>query len=169
MSNAYLYKAPSGIPGDITRTDETNVEPVKFAETYVPAVFGFPVIMVAGEPRKWASGSVAVDFQGVLAREVPAIPASSASDLVANAAPWFEQVLGMVVRGYMNVKCSVGTPARGGVVYVQSTANGGINPGEFRADGTDSGNAVALTAAQASWASDGLDSVDKTAEIRIAR
>lgn len=165
---AYLNKAPAGFVGDITRTDETNVEGVIFAEAYVPATFGFPVIMVSGAPRKWASGSVAVDFQGVLAREVPGIAASSASDALTNAAPWFEQVLGLVVRGYMNVKCAVGTPARGGVVYVQSVANGGIDPGAFRADGTDGGNAVALTAAQASWASDGMDA-DKTAEIRIAR
>lgn len=165
---SYLLKAPSGIPGDITRTDETNVEPAKFAEAYVPPTFGFPVIFVSGAPRKFASGSVAADFQGVLVREVPGIAASSASDALANAAPWFEQVLGVAVRGYVNVKCSVGTPARGGVVYVQSVANGGINPGEFRADGTDSGNAVALSSTQAEWASDGVDT-DLNAELRIAR
>lgn len=168
-SPAYLTQAPVGIPGDITRTDETNVEPAKFAEAYCPAVFGFPVVSVSGEMRKWPSGAVAVDFQGVLVREVPAIGGTAASDTsFAGGVPWFEQVLGVAVRGYVAVKCSVGTPARNGVVYVQSVANGGINPGEFRADGTDSGNAVALTAAQAVWASDGLDS-DKNAELRIAR
>lgn len=168
-SPAYLKQAPAGVPGDISRTDETNVEPVKFAEAYCPAVFGFPLITVSGETRKWASGSVAVDFQGILVREVPGIAGTAASDESYDATvPWWKQILGNAVRGYVIVKCSVGTPARNGVVYVQSVANGGINPGEFRADGTDSGNAVALTATQAVWATNGKDA-DGNAELRIAR
>lgn len=166
---AYLRSAPVGIPGDITRVDETAVEPLKFLEAACPAVFGFPYVFIAGAPTKWSGSSVAVDFAGVLVREVPAIAGSSASDdTFAGTQPWFKQVLGGVSRGYIAVKCAAGTPARNGVVYVQVTANGGVAVGEFRADGTDSGNAVALTNTQASWASDGKDA-DLNAELRIAR
>jgi hypothetical protein len=165
---AYLKSAPAGIPGDVTRVDETNVEPVKFVEADCPAVFGFPVVFTAGVAKKWSGSSVAADFQGVLVREVPAIGGTVASDATFGGVPYFEQVLGMAVRGYVAVKCAAGTPARGGVVYVQITASGGVAVGEFRADGTDGGNAVALTATQAEWASNGKDA-DGNAELRIAR
>lgn len=169
MAPAYLKQAPTGVPGDITRVDETNVEPLKFLEANCPAVFGFPYVLTAGVPTKWGASSVAADFAGVLAREVPGIAGSVASDATfAGTVPYFQQVLGGVVRGYLSVKCAAGTPTRGGVVYIQVTANGGVAVGEFRADGTDSGNAVALTVTQASWATDGLDA-DLNAELRVAR
>lgn len=164
---AYLKQAPAGNPGDITRVDESSVEPLKFAEAYVPGAFGFPYYYVAGAPRKWTTGLAATDFQGILVREVPSISGSVTAGFTDNT-PNFEQVLGGLVRGYIIVKVAAGTPVRNGVVYVQITANGGVNPGEFRADGTDSGNAVALTNAQASWASDGKDA-DGNAEVRVAR
>lgn len=173
MAPAYLYQAPTGVPGDVTRTDVSNVEPVKFASAACPAVFGFPVVLTAGAPTKWGGGSVAADFQGILVREVPAIAGSSASDSeFTGTQPWFEQVLGMLVRGYCAVKCASGTPARGGLVYVQVTASGGVAVGEFRAD-SDGGNSVVLSTTQAEWASDGVgpDGEGNTniAEIRVAR
>lgn len=164
---AYLKQAPAGTIGDVTRVDESNIEPLKFAEAYVPGAFGFPYYFSGGAPRKWTTGLAATDFQGILVREVPSISGSVTSGFTDNI-PNFDQVLGGLVRGYMLVHVAAGTPARNGVVYVQITANGGVNPGEFRADGTDSGNAVALTNAQASWASDGVDA-DGVAEIRVAR
>lgn len=170
---AYLYQAPIGFAGDVTRVDETNIEPVKFTEANCPAVYGFPYVYESGVPKKWAGSNVAADFAGILSREVPTIAASSASDALLNAVPNYQQVMGGVPRGYMAVKCAAGTPARGGVVYIQITANGGVAVGEFRADGTDGGNAVALTLTQASWAADGKgpDGNGNTniAEIRVAR
>jgi hypothetical protein len=166
---AYLYQAPTGIPGAVTRVDESNVDPAKFASADCPAVFGFPVVFTAGVPKKWSGSSVAADFQGVLVREVPAIAGTSASDASFDGtAPWYEQVMGVCVRGYVNVKCVVGSPARGGVVYIQITASGGVSVGDFRADGTDGGNAVALSTTQATWACDGVDAANN-AELRIAR
>jgi len=165
---AYLYQAPTGIPGDITRVDESSVEPLKFTEANCPAVFGFPYVFDAGVPKKFGASNVAADFAGVLVREVPGIAGTAASDeSFAGTVPWYKQVLGGCVRGYVSVKCASGTPARGGVVYIQVTASGGVAVGEFRAD-SDGGNSVALSSTQATWASDGLDA-DKNAELRIAR
>lgn len=166
---AYLYQAPAGVPGDITRPDETSVEPAMLiaVSTVYAQAFGIPVKYATGGISQFASGDIATAFAGVLIREAPSISGNALQGL-DDAVPNPAQAQGFVVRGYVNVKCVVGTPARGGVVYVQSVANGGVAVGAFRADGTDSGNAVALTLAQASWASDGKDS-DNNAEIRVAR
>lgn len=168
---AYLKQAPTGVPGDITRTDETNVEPAMLvAATGVFAQkFGIPMKYVSGGIQQFNGGAeTAPDFAGVLVREVPGISGSSASDAVFNpTVPYSEQLQGLAVRGYVSVQCVRGTPARGGVVYVQIIANGGVAVGEFCAS-SDGGNAVALTATQAEWATDGKDS-DNNAELRIAR
>lgn len=163
---AYLYNAPNGVPGDITRSDESNVEPAMMVTPF-PTVFGVGVIYGTGGV-KLPSGDAATAFAGVLVREVPGIANSSASDVIADAAPYQKQVQGLMVRGYVAVSCAAGTPVRGGVVYWQVTDHSGVLAGSFRADGTDSGNAVALTAAQAEWATDGVDA-DLNAELRVAR
>lgn len=167
---SYLFQAPNGVPGDITRTDESNVEPAMLVANsgVFPAAYGIPMKYVAGGIQQFSGSETAPVFAGVLIREVPAIASSIAADASFGGAPLPQVPVGLCVRGYVSVVCAVGTPARGGVVYVQVTANAGIAVGAFRADGTDSGNAVALTAAQAEWASDGVDAF-LNAELRIAR
>ena len=167
--SAYLYQAPNGVPGDITRVDESNVEPAMLiAQTDVFAqAFGIPMKYVTGGIAQFTGSEAATAFAGVLVREVPGISGSLDQGLTDNV-PYAKVPQGLCVRGYVSVVCAVGTPARGGVVYIQVTANGGIAVGAFRADGTDSGNAVALTATQAEWATDGVDA-DKNAELRIYR
>lgn len=169
MSPAYLFQAPTGVPGDITRTDESNVEPamqVVQGSTY-PKV-GMGVKYTPGGIQL-PSGDAATAFAGVLVREVPGISNSSADDAsLAPQTPLVTIPAGLLVRGYITVICAAGTPARGGTVYWQVTDNGAIKAGSFRADGTDSGNAVALTATQAEWATDGVDA-DLNAELRVAR
>lgn len=169
MAPSYLFSAPAGVPGDVTRTDETNVEPAMLiaVSSVFAQAFGIPVKYATGGISQFASGDAATVFAGVLIREAPSI-SGNANQGLTDAIPNPDVPQGFAVRGYVSVKCVVGTPARGGVVYVQSVANGGVAVGAFRADGVDSGNAVALTAAQASWASDGVDA-DKNAELRIAR
>lgn len=171
MVPAYLYQAPTGVPGDITRTDETNVEPA------LQAVQGsdYPKVGMGvkytsdGTGIQVPSGSAATTFAGVMVREVPSISNSSSDDSsFSPQTPLLDEPVGLAVRGYVSVICAVGTPVRGGAVYWQVTDNGGVKAGSFRADGTDSGNAVLLTATQAEWASNGVDA-DLNAELRIAR
>lgn len=168
---AYLFQAPTGIPGDVTRTDESNVEPAMLiaASGVFAQAYGIPVKYVAGGIQQFNGGSeTAASFAGILIREVP----SEAGDIQSDqqfvpTVPYAKQVQGLLVRGYCSVLCGAGTPARGGVVYVQVVA-GTLPVGSFRADGTDSGNAVALSATQAEWASDGKDA-SNNAELRVAR
>lgn len=167
-AQSYLFSAPAGVPGDITRPDESNVEPanlIAVSSVYAQA-FGIPMVYAAGGISQVGSGNTAADFAGILIREVPSV--SSNSDALTGNVPNPDQPQGLMVRGYCSVICAAGTPARGGVVYMQITANGGVAAGSFRADGTDSGNAVALLAAQAEWATTGKDA-SNNAEIRVAR
>lgn len=167
MCPAYTYTSPSGVPGSISRPDETNVEPAMLvAATGVYAqAYGIPVKYVAGGIQQFNGGAeVPADFAGVLVRRAPEISGNlnaGFDDTIPNPL----QVQDMAVRGYVMVKCVSGTPARGGAVFVQTVANGGVAVGSFRT--TDDGsNAIELS--NVTWASDGKDS-DNNAELRIAR
>lgn len=173
-AQAYTFSAPAGVAGDITRTDESNVEPAQLVAVagVFPSAFGVPMKYTTGGIQQFnGGGEVAGDFAGVLIREAPGISNALADDSAAPPAggtPWGTNVpVGLMVRGYCAVVCAHATPARGGVVYIQIIANGGVAVGAFRAD-ADGGNTVALTAAQAEWASDGKDS-NNIAELRVAR
>jgi len=168
---SYTFQAPNGVPGDITRTDESNVEPIMLVQDSVPQypqAFGVPLVYATGGARDFQSGDTAASFAGVLIREVPSIAGPGDQGQFSPTVPNPAEPNGMCVRGYVSVLVAAGTPTRGGVVYIQVTAHNGVNPGAFRADGTDSGNAVALSSTQASWASDGVDAFGN-AELRIAR
>lgn len=164
---AYLFQAPTGVAGDITRTDESNVEPamlVAVSAVYAQA-FGIPMVYVAGGISQYATGNTAAQFAGILIREVPSISGNALSGFTDNI-PLPTVAQGLLVRGYASVKCVLGTPARGGIVYIRVVASTGHAIGDF--DATTDADNVALTLAQASWASDGKDA-DGNAEIRIAR
>lgn len=165
---AYIYQAPNGIPGDITRVDETNVEPamlIALASVFVQS-FGVAMRYVTGGIQQWTTGLTKADFAGVLVREVPSISGNALAGFTDNI-PNPDQVAGLAVRGYITVKCTAGTPVRGGIVYVRIVSATDRPIGAFEAD-SDSTNSVALDAVQAEWATDGKDA-DGNAELRIAR
>jgi hypothetical protein len=166
--SAYLYQAPNGVIGDITRVDESNVEPAQLValSSVYAQVFGAAMRYVTGGIQQWTTGLTKADFAGVLVREVPSISGNSNSGL-NDTVPNPDAVQGLLVRGYVNVKCTAGTPARGGTVYVRIVSATDRPIGAFEAS-SDSSNSVALDAAQATWASDGVDA-DGNAELRIAR
>lgn len=168
MAPAYLYQSPAGVPGDITRVDETNVEPamlIAVSAVYAQA-FGIPMVYASGGISQYSTGKVAADFAGILIREVPSISGNTTQGFTDNIPNPLEPQ-GLAVRGYVSVKCTVGTPARGGTVYVRVVADTGKAIGDLEAS-SDGSNSVALSVTQATWASDGKDS-DNNAEIRIAR
>lgn len=173
---AYKFQAPIGVPGDIDRVDESSVEPA----LQVVQGSDYPVVGMGvkfnsdGSGIQVPSGDAATTFQGVMVREVPEIANSnSADESFAPCTPLVDVPVGLLVRGYVIVKCVAGTPVRGGAVYWQVTDHSGVKAGSFRADGTDSGNAVLLTATQAEWAVNGVgpgaDGSTNIAVLRVAR
>lgn len=159
---AYTYRMPSGVAGSVTRALDTSVESV-FLNALKPVLsFGAPVKLVSGKAEPFEAGDDAADFYGVLARVAPGIAGSTAQTFVSNV-PNTDSVNGLVTRGYVNVTCTIGTPVRGGVVYVRVVAATGKAIGDFEAT-ADGINNVALT--NVVWAVDGKDGANNT-EIRI--
>lgn len=172
---SYLYQSPSGVPGDVTRVDDSNVEPVSLVSPY-PANFGLPMKYAAGAGGE-ATGvtpMIAADaasvFCGVLARAVPGISGSSTNESFDTFQPNPNELNGLCVRGYISVFVQSGTPVRGQLAYVVQTASTGHLAGQFEA-GSNGGDNVALTGTEVgnvTWAADGVDS-NGFGEIRIAQ
>lgn len=162
---AYLYQAPNGVPGSVSRTEGSIIEPadlVAVSGTFAQA-FGIPMKYVAGGISQYAVGDTASVFAGVLLREVPSISGNT-NQSFTNTIPNPVQIQGLMRRGYVSVVCTIGTPVRGGAVYVRVVATGGA-PGDWEAtaDGT---NNVLITGV--TWATDGKDAANN-AEIFISR
>ncbi len=159
---SFLYRAPSGVAGDITRPDDTIVEPGLLNAAQAPAAFGLPVKLVSGKFEKIASADAATVFSGILSRIAPSIAGDTAQTF-ASGTPNTASVQGIITSGYVNVLCPVGTPARGGIVYMRVTAATGKLVGDLEAT-SDTTLSVALVGV--TWATDGKDS-GNVAEIRI--
>jgi hypothetical protein len=155
---AILYRAPSGVPGDITRASETTVEAAYFDQAKVSSAFGVAVKLVAGKLTAIEEGDSGIKIFGVLARHAPAISGP------VDGSPNPKALQSVVTEGYINVLCKIGTPVRGGKVYVCRTANlPTIGLGEFSATLTANVQEVSGY----SWAVDGLDE-SKNAEIKVS-
>jgi hypothetical protein len=162
---AILYSAPSGVPGDLNDILNTVVESWVLDPDLTPTDFGVPVKVVDGKIAKIESGDTAADFYGILSRSVPTM----APDLNVNlntSTPNANTVSGVVVGGpgYVLVKCTVGTPAKGGAVYMRVTAALGKAVGDLEAT-PDGGNSVLLT--NVIWAVAGKDSNNVSA-VRVS-
>lgn len=160
---AYLLQAPQGVVGDVTRPDESNVEPVYLGAT--PPIYGAPYKFDgSGNAIAIAASDTAAVFQGILARQAPAI-AGNNSNSFSPQTPNPVQLQGGLVRGYISVICAIGTPVRGSAVYMRVVAASGKFVGDLEAT-ADGSNNVAL--ANCEWAINGLDS-NKVTEVRIQR
>jgi len=151
----------SGVAGEITRPQDAVVESGLFDTAKVPAAYGLPIKLVAGKVTKIEVGDTAASFYGLLTRQAPSIAGDTAQTF-AGATPKSDAVQGLLVRGYANVKCTIGTPVRNGIVYMRVVASGGA-AGDLEAT-ADGVNNVALTGVV--WAAAGKDA-NNVAEIRI--
>lgn len=161
MSTAILKNAPTGFPGDVSRLQDSIVEPIMMGSQF--AGFGLPFkYNGAGKAVPVEASDAATVFKGILTRMVPSISGSNAQGF-DDSIPNLESAQGALKFGYGLVNCKVGTPVRGGIVYMRVVAATGKLVGDFEAT-SDSTNSVAL--AQAEWATNGKDA-NGTAEIRI--
>lgn len=165
---SYLYQSPAGIPGEITRADESNVEPA-FLITPFPSNYGVAMKYATGGITPFAAADAAAVFAGVLVRSVPGISQSSSNEAVNTFQPNQSEVQGLCDRGYISVFVNAGTPVRGQVVGIVQTASGGHPAGSFEVATT--GNNVPLSGTivgNVTWAVDGVDA-NGFGEIRIAQ
>jgi hypothetical protein len=158
-----LFRASSGVAGDITRPDNTVVESGLLNAAKAPASFGAPVKLVSGKFEKVEASDAATVFAGIISRLAPSI-AGDLAQAFGTGVPNGTAVQGVVVKGYVNVVCAVGTPVRGGQVFMRITADTGKAVGDLET-AADTAKCVALTGV--TWAVDGKDASNVT-EIRIA-
>lgn len=130
---AILYRMPSGIAGDVVQKDKSWIETGFFNASYLPSAFGVPCKIVSGLFRAIPASAVAADLYGFLVRQAPAIGSTSIDANGNSTAPNAKVEQAILVKGYLNVLCPVGTPARGGKVYMRVVADTGKAVGDLEA------------------------------------
>jgi len=116
MTNAFVYRMPAGIPGDVTRHEAAKIEPQQMDTAYPVTQFGLPVKLVSGKVRPMAAGDTEQPY-GFLVRPFPSQSGNANSPLGTAVAPDSSQLCDVLVSGYMTVKSYLGTPAKNGAVY----------------------------------------------------
>jgi len=131
-STAYLLRAPAGVPGALSRPDQSTVEPVNitpYGTTGAPAAFGLACqIDATAEDLRVVADPDAAAY-GFLVRPYPSLSGNNAaSQGLGQAVPPAEGVVGVMVRGYMTVKLGGSAAAvKGAAVYVWSSADSGAH------------------------------------------
>jgi hypothetical protein len=114
MSNAFLYRCPAGIAGDVTRRESAIIS-AEIIDADVPVtVYGVPVNMVSGKIQPINADSEVV--YGFLVRPYPA--QGLTNEALATATPSLILPCDVMRKGYMTVKCENGTPTKNAPVYV---------------------------------------------------
>jgi hypothetical protein len=169
---SYLYNSPSGVPGDVTRVDDSTVEPVMLVTPF-PDNYGTAMKYAAGTNVEGVTPMIAADaaavFCGILVRAVPGISQSSDNEDFNTFKPKQNEPQGLLTRGYACVKVNSGTPVRGSIVGIVQTASSGHPAGSFETGVT--GNNVPLTGTlvgNVTWAADGVDA-NGFGEVRVAQ
>lgn len=141
---AYVYRMPSGIPGDVSRKENSVVETQILNASLPFAAYGLVGKMAAGKFVPFAGGEAATDAYGVLVRP---FPTNSGTDGLGTATPPTSGPGDVLRRGYITIKLNGGaTVAAGGQVYVRVAAAASGKPlGGFEG-AADSTNTVAINA-----------------------
>lgn len=140
MSNALLYRMPSGIPGDVSRRGQGTYESVILDPVNNPfPAYGLPGKTVNGKFIPVATGDAASVVTGFLIRPYPTQTVNANGTGVS-----ISKVGDRMRRGYMTVQNNAGTPSIESQVYVRVAAPSGakvIGGIEAASDGT---NTVAI-------------------------
>ena len=144
MSNAYLKRMPAGFPGDVSRKAEATVEAGLMGAT---VAFGAPVKMDGGKLVELSGASDAV--YGFVVRPYPTMGSAAVSDSIQD----------VLRRGYMTVKLTQGTSAKGGQVYVRHTAETGKAVGDIEASAVE-GKTLAVPGCMFMGEADGSGNVE---------
>lgn len=162
---AYLREVPSGVPGTVIDNVHTIIESGLFNADLMPAAYGAPVKLVNGLVSAIEASDAATVFYGILARSNPGSSGDPSFNGFGAGVPQATQipsvVIGPVGGGRILVKCTIGTPVKGGIVYMRVVAATGKLVGDLEAT-ADGVNNVALT--NVMWGTSGVDSA-RTAEV----
>lgn len=113
MSNAFLYRMPSGIPGDVSRKSQSTIEPHQISGSF-PSCGLFGVLNASG-----AFVAPTADTTKPYGLLVRAYPTQSNSTALGSSVSQASGIVDVLVRGYMTVLNNAGTAKKGGQVYVR--------------------------------------------------
>lgn len=117
MSNAFLYRMPSGIPGDVSRKSQSTIE----AHPVGGQLASYGVFGQFNNEGQFVALDANTQFPyGLLVR---AYPTQSTTNELGLAVPPSKGICDVLVRGYMTVKNNAGTAKKAQPVYVR-IANG---------------------------------------------
>jgi len=126
-------RANQGLAGSISRQDNANVvEAVTMDSTKPVTQFGDPCKIVSGQIEAIEASDTASDFFGIVARVAPTIAGDTGASF-NSATPSSDYAQSVVRKGYVNVACTVGTPAKGGAVYMRVQTDTGKALGDLEA------------------------------------
>lgn len=154
MSNAFLYRMPSGIPGAVSRQENQTIESVPFDSSTPFAGYGLFGKVASGKLQPVGSGDAATAVYGLLTRPYPT--QGGANDPLGTGTPPTTGFANVMRRGYATVKLNAGTAALNGAVYVRVAAPSGakvVGGIEAAADSTNTilvANCTFMGAADAS-------------------
>ena len=122
---AYLDRMPAGIPGRVSRTHGTSLEPILLGSGML---FGSPGKVVNGKLVPLADGDVVDVIYGFLASQYPT--QSDMADLGGGAASASgsapaDTIQSVMRRGYMTVRIIGGAPAKDAAVYIVTAESAG--------------------------------------------
>lgn len=121
---AYTYQMPSGIPGAITRPEQSTVEQGIANQTTPPTIPGQCVINVSGQLEPVQASSLSADIIGFLVREYPT--SGNGTDGLGVSTPSKALPMSYLKRGYISVsiETSQTAPVKQGKVYVRVADTG---------------------------------------------
>lgn len=131
MANAYQYRMPAGIPGEVSRLWDAVIEPAAitpYGTTGHPTAYGVPLVPDSasgneGNMRILAAGDTYV--YGVLVRP---FPTGASQDALGVSTPPLNGACDVLRSGYITVLLSGSTDAvKGGQVYVWTAAATGTH------------------------------------------
>lgn len=141
---AYVYRMPSGIPGDVSRKENSVVETQILNASLPFSAYGLVGKMAAGKFVPFAGGEAATDAYGVLVRP---FPTNSGTDGLGTATAPTSGPGDVLRRGYITVKLNGGaTVAAGGQAYIRVAAAAAGKPLGGWEGAADSTNTVAINA-----------------------
>jgi hypothetical protein len=154
MGAAFTFRAGAGFPGEVSRQENSIIEPCVLNAAFPPLLFGIPMIVDtaggnAGIVRPYTSGDTANPY-GILVRSFPQSTATATNfgntPLGGAGVPPSSGPAALLISGYIIVQVPVGSalPTKNGPVFIWTAATSGAHiQGGFET--ASSGSTIAIT------------------------
>ena len=144
----FTFRMPAGIPGQVTREQQSTVEAQLMSVATPLTAFGLPGAIDATtfQFRGITTGDAATAVYGFLVRPYPTT-GGAVNDPLATATPAIAGICNVLVRGYLDVVVNGATAAvKNGLVYVRVAAAAAGKPIGGIEAAADGGNTIVLPA-----------------------